>query len=78
VKTPEQLPLDFSASKAESMPAPLGLGAVVYEIENYRARGSQVATATLSAVYDAIHDAVKHVTVRPRAPRDSFVESRHS
>lgn len=78
MKTPDQLPLDFSASDADSMPAPLGLGAVVYEIENYRARGGRGATATLSAVYDAIHDAVKHVTVRARAPKKDFVESRHS
>lgn len=75
MKTPDQLPLDFSASDASGKPVNLSPRAAVYKIENYRAREDRAAPGSLSAVYEAIHEAVKHVTVRSRAPRNGFVES---
>jgi hypothetical protein len=75
VKTPEQLPLDFSADEAGAPVAPPGVGAVVYKIDHYRVRNDR--SRSLASVYESIHDAVKHVTGRARAPKDDFVESRH-
>lgn len=77
MKTPDQLPLDFSASDADGKPVSPTPRAAVYKIENYRAREGRAALGSLSGVYAAIHEAVKHVTVRSRVPRNGFVESRH-
>jgi hypothetical protein len=75
VKTPEQLPLDFSADEAATPTAMSSVGAVVYKIDHYRVRNDR--SRSLGSVYQAIQDAVKHVTGRARAPKDDFVESRH-
>jgi len=70
VKTPEQLPLDFSAcDDAETGKA--SPGAVIYRMDLFR----HTEDVSLAAVYDAIYDAVKHVSVRrtstDRPKRDS-------
>ena len=66
VKTPEQLPLDFSARDVStSQGEDLSQGAVVYRLDQFRETATK---STLAAVYDAIHEAVKHVNVRRKAP----------
>jgi hypothetical protein len=60
LEQPEQLPLDFSATDSDAALPASGPGAVVYQIDAFRCRSGQ--NVSLSAVYEAIHDAVKHVT----------------
>ena len=74
MKTPEQLPLDFSAREAvTSQVEDLSQGAVVYRLDQFRETATK---STLAAVYDAIHEAVKHVNVRRKAPPTDGADSR--
>lgn len=76
MKTPEQLQLNFSANE-DTPPLESSKGAVVYQFDRVR-DGSSAARVSLAAVYEAIHETVKHISVRRRLRPSDFVESSFS
>jgi hypothetical protein len=73
VKKPEQIPLDLSESLNTT-----GVGkrtnAEVVRLSDYRVE--QRKPMSLSAVYEAIHESIKHINVRRRLNAQAFTDSK--
>lgn len=76
MKTPEQLQLDFSACD-DAEGAQASASAVVYRLDLFRS-SEAVTRSSLSAVYDAIYDTVKHVNVGRRPNSQQTTDSSFS
>lgn len=76
MKTQEQLQLDFSA-RDDTEGAQASASAVIYRLDLFRS-SETVTKSSLSAVYDAIYDTVKHVSVGRRPNPQQSTDSSFS
>ena len=60
---PQQLQLDFAASDRQEGAAEPARTAVIFRLESYRPQ-QEASAYSLAAIYDAIHQTVKHVSSR--------------
>lgn len=59
---PLQLQFNFAASDRQEDAAEPEMTAVIFCLENYRSKQEETSAYSLAAIYDAIHQAVKHVS----------------